>query len=132
MNVWRTRAARIALMVGLCGWVAGLFSSLIHEVLVEHVVCPEHGEIIELGDGTAHAETTTDGPELFASDAPADHEHGCLEEILMLEGMQVVTLHLGVPTDLVWPAPPVLAIRQAPRGPPLSYAPKTSPPTASS
>lgn len=104
-------------------WLIGSFATQWHEIVVPHVRCPKHGELVEI----AHAERNGH-PELAA--APDDPHHDACE-------MQAVggapMLRAGAPELAPEPAPPdeVLAlasIRLASHA--LRFAPKTSPPTA--
>ncbi len=117
--------ARLAMLVGLCAWLGGSVAQLVHEAVVTHVVCPEHGEVLEL-DGQAKA-ARADASEIRSA-SPDLHEHAC--------DFELVTFASTVPALAAWTGPAVpaldshpLARAQAPRGPPLAYAPKTSPPS---
>lgn len=122
---------RLFLTLGLFAWVSGSFASSVHTLLVQHVVCPDHGEIVELDP---HEHTATNAPEssdrtAISSSGPHGHpDHGCSDDLAD---------RIGVP-GIAWVAPYVHTSRRvvdvqrgvdAPRGPPLAYAPKTSPPT---
>ena len=120
----RERWSIAVLLVTLVAWVGGLTAQVAHEASVAHVVCAEHGEVTELHD-EAHeaAPAFTDGGE-------ADHDHDC--DLAGLPGFGPGAIALGAVV-----APPIAVERPAPepwtagapaRGPPLSYAPKTSPP----
>jgi hypothetical protein len=127
---WRTRIARICLMVGLCAWVLGSFASALHELVVQHVVCAEHGELVEAGQGGDALVAHGGGPELRAPAPEPAHDHGCVYELVGFGGVPDRGPALAM-TALSWPEPALLAGAAGPRGPPLAVAPKTSPPLAS-
>ncbi len=123
---------RCALLLGLMVWLLGSLAQQIHLAAVVHVVCADHGEVVEIDRGHAHAavDDRAAGPRLEAPvDGPA-HEHGCdLDDALRFA--------LAAPdASHALPAPRALVQRRlslpvgAPRGPPLAFAPKTSPPHA--
>lgn len=110
----RTRVLSAALTVAVVlAWMGGLSAKLAHEITARHAVCEDHGQLVE-DDGDAD-----------------EHRHGC--ELAGLPSTGAAPELPGPPEDrLAAPAHPVvacwLARAHAPRGPPLAYAPKTSPP----
>ncbi|MBT3222225.1 MAG: hypothetical protein HN348_24395, partial [Proteobacteria bacterium] len=61
--------------------------------------------------------------------APFAHDHGCATQLVTLSGIvssPPQAIHLP---QTKWVKALVVAIVEVPRGSPLSYAPKTSPPT---
>ncbi len=117
---------KIALTLGLCAWVLGSFASGLHYLLVQHVVCADHGELVELDHHDGPAIALADAPEISAI-GHAEHDHGCQDELIDRTGV----------TSAPWVAAHALGHKRAPlpmtgadspRGPPLAYAPKTSPP----
>lgn len=122
MAPFRSPAGHLALLLTLILWVGGMTATQVHGVSVLHVTCDEHGEIVEVtaahGD-RAHA----------AGDPLEDHAHGCLFEDVVLAA--IPTLALAVPErERIQPREVHEPGVGGPRAPPLSYAPKTSPPLA--
>lgn len=125
MGPLRSHIARFALLAGMLAWLTGLGAQQIHRIAVLHVVCADHGVILEVSGA--------EGPELTAQtpsvgEAPTlEHDHDCA-----LQG--ITTAAVAPPAHATPPPRPehVKELRhrlaQAPRAPPLSYAPKTSPP----
>jgi hypothetical protein len=110
-------------------WLWTVIVGQIHDLRVLHVVCPEHHEVIELHP-SAVADDGHHRAELTAGASAHAHDHGCVIGSFP---------SLGTPTG---PAVVRLALRVRPigepvpvsppaRGPPLDYAPKTSPPSVS-
>lgn len=109
-------------------WLFSGVASGLHHLLVRHVVCADHGELVELDDEhAAAAAVPSEGPELRAVDHH-DHDHGCDE--LLVDRLALPTAHAKPAHFLVlsWRSAPMTGA-EAPRGPPLAYAPKTSPPS---
>lgn len=112
----------LALIAALCqaGVIVG---SVVHEASTVHVVCEDHGHVLELDDH--HEAPFEDGLSAGEHD---EHEHGCA---FAGAGFGAdVPAHTGVALPQV---PPLVAVStvspDAPRGPPLAFAPKTSPPS---
>ncbi len=119
-------ALRLVALFAALSWLGGTVAQFAHAAIVQHVVCEEHGDVVELADADAHI---GDRVELSAPDR-GDHGHGC-----DFEHVTFTVASLDVPPALVPPvplAPPEDPLVRAtpPRGPPLAYAPKTSPPLA--
>ena len=117
-------------------WLAGPLASELHFLVVEHSVCPEHGELTEqaghksegfrVSEEDAHEHSA--GPTLASASAHDDgHDHGCgfLLPTSPNVGSELALLVRPYALDF---APPLLREVDAPRAPPLSFAPKTSPP----
>ncbi len=116
-------------------WVVGSVSMQLHDIFNAHVVCAEHGvvEHVELADGTAQADATAqhdDGPAISAADT-SDHGEACPLQGIPSFGPAIAQASLSGPPLVSWLPPDPLVVPGAPRGPPLAYAPKTSPPVAS-
>ena len=131
MNRSRTLAARICLVAGLFAWVLSSFHAVLHKLVVEHVVCAEHGEVVEL----AHADSDTvaaeaKGPEIRARAPAPEHAHGCLFELVVFDGLEVDSTS-PPSTSTLWAGLTPRVTLNTPRGTPLLYAPKTSPPLTS-
>lgn len=131
MDRFRTRAAHASLALGLLLWVTGSWANQLHEYLVLHAVCADHGEVVELAAHGAEAAHAHDRQASIGEAHPDDeHDHGCASLLATWHGLP------GAP-----PLTPPLVVKPhravrvwahaAPRGPPLAWAPKTSPPRAS-
>jgi len=127
MDRFRTRFAHLFLFLGLATWVVGLGARQLHAFESVHTICPEHGELIDMEPGSAQAHAAT--AQISAEPAAEDHGHDC--------ALQAVVTFATVIT----PVPVVTRGKRIPlsspdtrsdpaRGPPLAYAPKTSPPLA--
>ena len=102
----RSRLARAALLfMALLAWTMGLGARLVHRVEVTHVVCAAHGALMELGEESAEGSTEVSAVAL-ASAPPA----------------------LGFPWAFARAHDDRAARLPLARGPPLAFAPKTSPP----
>jgi hypothetical protein len=103
-------------------------AAMVHPLQTQHVVCPEHGEVVEVGEPEPASAATAE--EHLQAPAPLEHRHDC-----DLGGLMLLTSEPGLcrppESPQVELSGPVLARSQAPRGPPLDYAPKTSPPALS-
>jgi hypothetical protein len=119
------------LFAALC-WVVGQLGLQLHSLQVQHVVCAEHGATMEVESPDEAAAELADAARIaeapaLTQDTPAEHDHDCAMSTVCDESVVgqsgVVTGQL-VNADLerARPGP------GAPRGPPLRYAPKTSPP----
>ncbi len=131
----RVLATLVAVLVTLSS-----LSQTAHFLLVPHALCAEHGELLELGEGSAHlsasvsAPAKTDGA-AHADAAPSTDEH---EHCQVLARGQREQAQAAPQRLLVVPGTPTAASRilvsehvvdrsQSA----LSLAPKTSPPPAS-
>lgn len=99
----------------------------VHRAEVHHTRCLEHGELIELSDAAAGEHQDHHNPVAVPGHTDSHDQHCSIDGAVgpvtvATAGSQV--LRSALPCDA-----PVL-LSAAPRGPPpLSYAPKTSPPT---
>lgn len=111
---------RVLLLLGAVAWLIASFAATVHEIETQHVVCAEHGEVVEVHGG----DKAPDGVQVTA---PDEHEHGCLFDLVGEDPVELAGASLS---PLLIPAATsaVLDPSQAPRGPPLVNAPKTSPP----
>ena len=103
------------------------FSAVLHEIVVQHVVCAEHGETLELE--AAHVDQKDHGD--FAHfDSPATqsgHEDGC---VLQLVSFSAASVESPVPLwtlNIVYELPSRATVAPL-RASPYTYAPKTDPP----
>lgn len=107
-------------------WLGGAFATGAHEVWVRHIVCPEHGEIVEVGTSVGEA----DGPVAKQGALGASHQDGCVLPALPAADLPGVPVVADEPVEPpLYSAPPraELAWKQAA----ILYAPKTSPPRSS-
>lgn len=126
MRRFRTRFGHVALSVGLLAWLLSIVAAQVHTLRTMHVECDEHGEIVGLQlTGTVHIAPDHDRAQRL--DADLDRDHGCMLLGAALVGTPTVaaTVFVTGRTMALQPPPPP---GSAPRGPPLAYAPKTSPP----
>jgi hypothetical protein len=130
-----TLLRRLTVWVGLL-CLSAQFASALHMLLVEHVRCAEHGELVHAnGDkhedhGSVSRDVSSSGPTIGVSSRHADHGHDhCLtcSERRKLALLPPMIPELRAPEDRFavlapgWDAPfPSLRI--------YSLAPKTSPP----
>lgn len=125
MGVASPTTTRVVLLAGLLAWVLGQWASLKHQIEVLHVRCAQHGELIEVAAEDAESALHAEVAQVSAPDAE-EHEHGCHIPLQSDVHLQVIKLTSSL-SEPVYIAP-VRGIPGAPRGPPLAYAPKTSPP----
>ncbi len=133
MDRLRSQLGRCFVLLGLFAWVATLLGSQLHHVFVQHTICAEHGEVLEVDSSSTGqvvvAPERVDGPVISAPEQDG-HEDGCATDLVPLEVVSA-TVSIAIPA--------VLAVSQgkrhlhsaAPRGPPLAFAPKTGPPLRS-
>jgi hypothetical protein len=125
-------AACLALLLA-----ASSLGEIAHSWLVPHAICAEHGELVELPSGSEHAGPHHDDAELtpheagtsVSSEELASHEH-C--EILASAQRQVALPAASVVAIVPATASAALSLLEISATqaslPPLSVAPKTSPP----
>lgn len=120
---------RLVMCVGLCAWLFGSFASGLHALLVRHVVCEEHGQLVELDHHQAQAATepSDDAVTVTAAAGHDSHDHGCTDELTDRSGLAQAHGVAAVGRRIKRSVEPLRGA-EAPRGPPLAYAPKTSPP----
>jgi len=126
---WHSHLRRFTLLLGVVAWVSGWSASLVHQSLTLHVTCETHGDVVDVGHGAQVASDDGDHDQISALDAADAHDHDCAFQALGVP--RIPSLH-GVaahPVEVTRQDDPLPSVR-APRGPPLAYAPKTSPPTA--
>lgn len=112
--------ARLPLLLGLLAFLVASTGALLHDILVQHEVCDEHGEVVEIDPNADADEDHGDEDE---------HDHDCsFEGLATLATSELPTVDLPR-ADLPPHAAPDLTAA-APRGPPLAFAPKTSPPAS--
>jgi hypothetical protein len=114
--------------------LTGQLSTFVHFVAVHHVVCPEHGELVELEHGSQAAATEADRSDGTAVRASGQdhHGHGHDHCTMAAELRQRTTpTQLRAVTDIapepVRLAPPAVTPRPAALAL-LRVAPKSSPP----
>ena len=125
MRRW-TRLPRALAVLAL--WLGAIFLSEAHHFTVQHVVCPEHGEIIDAPQGAVDA----DAPDQIAaapSADPFDGPHAC-DTPPLGPTLPAVPAGLVGPAPLPAEVPGLEASVASPAVPALRLAPKTSPPRA--
>ncbi|NOY28050.1 MAG: hypothetical protein GXP62_19470 [Oligoflexia bacterium] len=115
-------------MLALLGALAVVVAPLLlasHRALVHHARCVEHGELIELAPA-AGPHVVQHAPALVSGLGHNQDGHCTLDQGLMA----AVSISHGTSIELVeHPTDSPVLLTAAPRGPPLRYAPKTSPPS---
>jgi hypothetical protein len=137
-----TAKRRQALLRRLTVWdgllcLSAQFASALHMVLVEHVRCAEHGELVHADGehdadhaGADQRDVSSDGPTISSSSGDADHGHDhCL---ICSERRKLTLLPTAIP-ELLAPEVSNLLLALCPDASlytsrVYSYAPKTSPP----
>ncbi len=114
--------------VFIAAWLLGSLLGIHHNTSVVHAVCAEHQEIVELRPDTGDHEDKSGKPD---PGTQGIHDHGC--ELPSFAAEAVSDAPEAAPELVDVPAASTLSVvlLQAPRPPPLSYAPKTSPPARS-
>ena len=128
----RVLAALVALLL-----LGSSLGQLTHFLVVQHAICAEHGELLEVHGGAEHADAVASDPDSGGDHAPApapdaenDHDHCQLlarqHRELGLPVAPPVAIAPAVATQL----PSWFAVSQSPTmaQAPLALAPKTSPP----
>lgn len=131
MERLRNRVGHALLVLGLVACVLGSFASTLHEIRVAHVVCAEHGELVELSQDGPVASVHPDEPSASAAHPGDDHDHGCATLLASTHGLPPLHAPPPAPWAKPHPTPPRVWAHASPRAPPLTWAPKTSPPLAS-
>jgi len=123
----------ICAVFAACLWLLGPIAPQLHFLLVQHSVCDEHGELVEVAQPTEeHTGHSHDEPgvALTAGDVPSDtHEHDCSFLASQLSPSQSNTVPLDALPTVDYP-PPLPLQSRTPEAPTLDFAPKTSPPKA--
>jgi hypothetical protein len=130
--VLRLWAGLLALV--LCG---GSLGEAAHFLLVQHAICAEHGELIEVHEGShasepSHDTTLEHGTRASAPEEAGEHEH-C--QLLGLRQQELTLPEVAVATAIPQPSASHAGLLDAPTTAlvslsALSLAPKTSPPAA--
>jgi len=111
-------------------WLLATFSTNIHLATAQHMVCPEHGEVVDARASAGSADRGDEDRVPTLSAAPSDaHHDGCsLPPLGSVTPPNPVFLELpdAVPTALPVPTPRTGRWARCA----LSFAPKTSPPRA--
>ena len=128
MRRWSTLPR--ALMV-LCVWLGVLFSSEAHHYTVQHLVCPEHGELIDAPFGEVRdADSAPATPDQIVPASGADRfdgPHACDTPPLGPTLPAVFAVLAAGPTPVLAEAGLGAARAHAPVAA-IHFAPKTSPP----
>lgn len=124
----RSRALLLALSAVL--WMLGATAQQLHQLTVRHITCPEHGEVLELsaaqGDDSVGS-APQDLPSVSDATGDLDHDLGCGVPALVHAASFTHQPSWTAPDDAPLLSHPAAHAHPA-RGPPLAYAPKTSPP----
>ncbi len=120
---FRSRLAHVFLLMGLVAWVVGVGARYVHAASETHQVCAEHGELVDV----AHDSQPSDQLQITSAVPDGDHSHDCALQAMPGFAIQVTsTAPLVLPKQI---AKSERSVRTDPaRGPPLAFAPKTSPP----
>jgi hypothetical protein len=115
--------------------LAGRFAGSFHAAESNHVVCPDHGELLHVADAHDHGDDHAEGAPLGAGirpvDAPDAHEHCLLETLMWASGTTWLPADVHAVVVPGVAAPAVVTDRGARFAlPPLSFAPKHSPPAS--
>ena len=129
-SVTRPRSILLAAFA-LFAWVAATFANGWHERVVTHMVCAEHGEVVDVGQASAGSPGASKHPGVAMLDSAegASHHDGCslpgVFPVVAVQSFPAFDLagFVSVPYD-------ALAAADARVSGPLLYAPKTSPPRA--
>ncbi|MCK6524945.1 hypothetical protein L6R49_26375 [Myxococcota bacterium] len=137
----QSRHARAALLfMALLAWTMGLGARLVHRIEVTHVVCAAHGALMELNEAptsvAANDEARPDdgqdedgqGDDSQDDDSHEDHDHDCSLDGVSAAALASAPPALGFPWALAQAHDDRAARLPLARGPPLAFAPKTSPP----
>ena len=115
-------------------WVTAPLTPQLHLLLVQHSVCPEHGELTEEGSYGAEGAQQQDAHEHFVGAVLASttvhdegHDHSCAFLLAPSPNLGSEIALLVQPHAFNFPSLQLGDV-SAPRAPPLSFAPKTSPP----
>jgi hypothetical protein len=110
-------------------WILGSAGDLLHGVMVTHVLCQEHG-VVEHAPDAVHADPDHDAAPSVRSAQQSSHGEECPLECIPGSSALVPTPALGLAYVLTPAQRSPFVYQGAPRGPPLAFAPKTSPPGA--
>jgi hypothetical protein len=129
MTLARALLVRLVVLAAMLAWTGGQLAASLHKLETIHVRCAEHGHVIEIELATVaaadHVHPQQD--ELRAAPDCQDHEQHCLHQLLPQTRLASAAAPPPLPA-LAHPASLFAARQHDARGPPLAYAPKTSPP----
>lgn len=111
-------------------WVAGASGSQLHELLYTHVMCAEHGVLEHAPDGINASSDEDQGPSIRSADR-SSHGEACPFQCIPSSAAVLPAPAAALAYVIEFVEPALIVHTAAPRGPPLAYAPKTSPPVAS-
>jgi len=110
-------------------WILGSGGTQLHDVMYTHIMCPEHGVLEHAPDTADVASAHDSGPSILSADK-SSHGEECPFECIPSSAALVPAPAPGLAYVLKFAEPSPFVHVGAPRGPPLAYAPKTSPPIA--
>ena len=128
----RHPALRMLGVLAALAWAWSIHAGQLHQLRAAHAFCLEHAHVVDVPATGASVtdEATRDGPHQSGQSAwaaTADGDHGCVVQVLVPHELPpIVVVRTARPISYSSSDP--IAAREAPRGPPLDYAPKTSPP----
>lgn len=117
------RSRWVALAASLL-WAWSVLAGQVHGLRVVHFVCDDHRAVVEASSERQHAPRDAG---VYAQQAEHGHDHGC--PVQPLPSLPTPALPAVAWFGLRWVlASDPLPVAPPARGPPLEYAPKTSPP----
>lgn len=129
MSQVRAVLVRLVVLAAMLAWTGGQLASTLHKLETVHIRCAEHGHVIEIERSTVASAGHVHAPqdELRAASDCGEHEAHCLHQLLPQTPAVSAAAPMGLPA-LAHPASLPSVHQHDARGPPLAYAPKTSPP----
>lgn len=129
--MWLVRPLPLRLLVAFAAilWAWSSTSALVHPFLVRHATC-EHGDVVEVhADGEADHASAAPSPDdqIGAATMDDDHDHGCSVPS-GASSHRKAHPQLPSPWAIAQLHPATWWAGAPARGPPLAFAPKTSPP----
>lgn len=125
---FRGRRVHLLGLIAALLWAFTVSAGQVHRILVAHAVCEEHHEIVE--SRTSASRDPDEGAQRHgpsARVADPHGKHGCEVGVLAPSGPPPAVVVHRVALRVLGPAEQIVRAHP-PRGPPLEYAPKTSPP----
>jgi hypothetical protein len=109
-------------------WVVGSSGTQLHAVLYTHVICAEHGVVEHAADAAVATTSAHDeGPSVRSADESA-HGEACPFDCVPSSAALIPISAPALAYVITFAETSLVPLAGAPCGPPLAYAPKTSPP----